>query len=146
MWSKEDDWFWEGNIQKHIAVFLREQGYEVQEANTNSKEQGVDITATKPDSKMLVEVKGWPSDKYVDGAKKGQRKKTNPPTQARQWFAEAISSIISRKNDYEEYILAIGLPDYSTYHGLIKKTEWALRKLEIRVYLVKQSGKIERAL
>lgn len=29
MWKKEDDWFWEGNIQEKLAIFFRNLGYEV---------------------------------------------------------------------------------------------------------------------
>lgn len=40
------DWFWEGNVQGRLAVWLRDQGWEdVRIADTASRERGVDILA-----------------------------------------------------------------------------------------------------
>ena len=72
MWKKEDDWFWEGNVQEKLAKHLENQGYKVTVTDTLSKSRGVDISAQKNLDKMLIEVKGYPSNKYVDGSKQGQ--------------------------------------------------------------------------
>lgn len=138
-WKKSDDWFWEGNIQNRLAAFLREQGFTVSETDTLSKKAGVDILAHRLTEQMLVEVKGWPSDKYMDGPKSGERKKTNPSVQAGHWFSEAVVTLIKRKSKYPNHILALALPDFPRYQDLIMESRWALQRLAIRVFLVSEN-------
>ena len=71
-WKKQDDWFWEGNVQARVVSYLRKRGYQVSAVNTLKKERGPDIVAVKEEERLLFEVKGWPSDKYADGVRAGQ--------------------------------------------------------------------------
>ena len=142
MWKKEDDWFWEGNVQEKLAKHLENQGYKVTVTDTLSKSRGVDISAQKNLDKMLIEVKGYPSNKYVDGSKQGQVKKTPPTLQAHHWFSDAFVSVIRRKNKFPKSSIAIGLPEFPRYLDLIEEAKWALEKLDIKVFIVPQTGEV----
>lgn len=142
MWKKEDDWFWEGNIQERLAIYFRNLGYEVASANTLAKSQGVDIKAKRENQEVVIEVKGFPSDKYADGEKRGQKKKTQPSLQAHHWFSDVIFSAIRRKRQYPNSIIAIGLPECQRYQNLTDEIKWALDKLDIHIFIVKSSGEV----
>lgn len=43
----------------------------------------------------------------------------------------------------EQAEVAIALPDMPRFHELIARSEWALRRLGIRVFLVRESGDVE---
>jgi len=142
MWKKEDDWFWEGNVQEKLAAYLEEQGYAVTVTDTLSKSRGVDISALRNSHEMLVEVKGYPSKKYVDGSKQGQVKRTPPSLQAHHWFSDALFSVIRRKSKFPKSSVAIGLPEFSRYLDLIEEATWALEKLSIRIFIVTENGEV----
>ena len=142
MWKKEDDWFWEGNVQKNIAEYLQEQGFDVKATDTISKSTGVDIVAKKAEKNILIEVKGWPSDKYMDGPKKGQPKPTHPTLQAKHWLSEAFLTVIRRKSKFPGYTLAIGLPKFRRYTDLLNEISWAIETLGIKIFLVDSTGKV----
>ena len=127
-------WYWEGNIQNKIVDFLKHQGYQVlKEANTASKEPGVDITAISPAMKrLLVSVKGFP---YEHNANKN--------TQARHWFAEAIFDLVLYHQDFPEVMLAIGIPEgFPTYQNLSKKVIWFKESLPFKYFWVTQEGNV----
>ena len=142
MWKKEDDWFWEGNVQEKLAKYFENQGYKVKTTDTLSKSRGVDISAFRNSDEMLVEVKGYPSNKYMDGSKRGQIKRTQPTLQAKHWFSDALLSVIRRKGKFPNSSIAIGLPEFTRYLDLIKDANWALEKLGVRVFIVTQNGEV----
>jgi Holliday junction resolvase len=56
------DWYWEGNVVEAIARFLTKDGWViVGKADTQSKERGVDIRASREGRMLLLEAKGYPS-------------------------------------------------------------------------------------
>lgn len=142
MWKKEDDWFWEGNVQEKLAKHLENQGFKVTVTDTLSKSRGVDISAIRNSDMLLVEVKGYPSNKYVDGSKQGQVKKTQPTLQAHHWFSDAFFSVIRRKNKFPKSSVAIGIPEFRRYLDLIEEAKWALEMLSIRIFIVTSNGGI----
>jgi hypothetical protein len=42
--------------------------------------------------------------------------------------------------------VAIAFPDFPRFRSLVVKAEWALRRLGIGVYFVRETGDVERAL
>ena len=142
MWKKNDDWYWEGNIQEKIVIHLQNQGYDVIAVDTIKKTIGADIIAKKFDKKIVVEVKGWPSDKYSDGPKKGQLKPTQPTLQAKHWLSEAFLTIIRRKQFFLDSTLAIGLPRYQRYIDLVSDIRWAIESLKIKTFFVDSKGEV----
>lgn len=97
-WAYESEWFEETNVSTKIVEFLKRNGYVVVRFNTDKRDRGPDIVYEKNGQQTLVEVKGYPSDRYVRdnprrNIKKGDLKPTSPRLQARHWFAEALLSL-----------------------------------------------------
>jgi len=68
-WPREypKDWFWEGNVVDALERALAESGWRIEnKADTQSKQQGVDLLASKESRELFVEAKGYPSKEYRD--------------------------------------------------------------------------------
>ena len=147
-WSKEDDWFWEGNIQDKIMKHLKDSGFDrVTGVDTYSKEPGPDITAYKEGKKWVIEVKGYPSDKYVEDRgdrKKGTLKPTPTATQARHWFSEAMMSVLLVKSEDQNVEVGLGFPRMDTYLTFLKRVSYVREKLSIHVFLVEENGLVSQ--
>jgi len=76
-WSYEEEWFEETNVARKIKKYLQEMGYQIEKFNENKRKKGPDIIAKKGNIKLIIEVKGYPSDKYVNSKKKGQKNQQN---------------------------------------------------------------------
>jgi len=139
-----NDWYWEGNVVKAVSAYLQKEGWTIKRtADTETREAGVDIQAQKSGEVLLVEVKGYPSKVYQRGEQKGQPKPTNPPTQARHWYSEALFSAILRQAEHPAATVVIALPKFSTFTNLVRRTRHALTKLGIVVYIVEESGAVK---
>lgn len=147
-WDKEDDWFWEGNIQTKIAEYLDSQKYvDIKTVDTQTKEKGSDITAYKRSTLWVIEVKGYPSDKYTQDTeryKKGTPKKTRPATQSRHWFSEALFSILLTKSEDPSVEVGLGFPRNETYIKFLNRMSYVRGKLGINVFLVNENGKVQQ--
>jgi hypothetical protein len=52
------DWFWEGNVVNVLAQSLASKGWKIEsQADTHSKERGVDLRASKDGTTLLVEAR-----------------------------------------------------------------------------------------
>jgi hypothetical protein len=141
------DWFWEGNVQTAVANYLAGEGWTIEQAaDTASRARGIDLLATKDGRKLAVEVKGYPSATYARGAQQGMPKRTNPTNQAPKWFSQALFKAITSTNGEGGPEVAIAFPDHPRFRGLLAKSEWALRRLKIGVYLVREDGVVEKHL
>jgi hypothetical protein len=117
----ERPWCWEGAVVRAVASFLTARGWSIETiANTETGEPGADIKARRSDSVLIVEVKGYPSKTYERGPKEGQPKRTNPATQARHWFAEALlTALLRQAADGQQHHVAIALPEFAVYTKLL---------------------------
>lgn len=141
--SPREEWFWEGNIQKALVRYLEEQGWAVEQwADTAKGEPGPDIVASRDGRRLYVEVKGYPSVRYVRGPEEGSPKRTRPTVQAKHWFAMALAGIILRGFPASGIEYALAFPDSARYRNLIKRAAWALERLGLQVYLVAQDGSV----
>jgi len=77
-WSYEEEWFEETNVAKKIREYLERNEWKIIKFSENKRQRGPDIIALKDNRKLIIEVKGFPSKKYVRGEKKGQLKPTPP--------------------------------------------------------------------
>lgn len=143
IWEPEDDWFYESNIQDKIIEFLISEDWEVKAIDTKSRKRGADISGERYGDKLRVEVKGYPSDRYVRGKDKGKTKKTIPAIQARHWFGEALLTLIIAKGKEPELKIAMGLPMKKTYETKWKEIKWLRDKLELKVYWVDEQGFVQ---
>jgi len=147
-WSKEDDWFWEGNVQDKIMKHLKVSGFDrVTGVDTYSKEPGPDTTAYYGGKKWVIEVKGYPSDKYVEDwgdRKKGAPKPTPPATQARHWFSEAMMSVLLVKSEDQNVEVGLGFPRMDAYLMFLKRVSYVREKLGIHVFLVEENNSVSQ--
>jgi hypothetical protein len=99
-------------------------------ANTSTREPGIDIEALTRDGVPLwMTVKGVPEDKGG----------TRPPTQARQWFSQAMFDVILYRQRSRTAILAVGLPDdFKTYQALAKSVRWFMTVAGATFYWVSE--------
>lgn len=135
--------FAEADVQASTVRYLAAKGWSIRSvADTARRERGVDIVAEMGERRLLVEVKGWPSDTYARGEKVGQPKPTQPSTQAAVWFSGAIVELLRRGGAEPEAELALALPDRARYRDLLDDVSWALRRLDMTVYLVDDHGEV----
>ena len=139
-----DEWHWEGNVQNAVVADLVGRGWTiVRVADTKSREHGHDVVAERGPERVIVEVKGYPSSRYVSGEKAGQRKPTSPNTQARHWFAMALLAGATMRSSEADSEVALALPDFTTYRNLTDRTRPALRAMGVQVWLIDASGQVE---
>jgi hypothetical protein len=136
-------WCWEGMVVGAVSSFLTARGWSIEAiANTETGEPGADIKARRADSVLIVEVKGYPSKTYERGPKKGQPKRTNPATQARHWFAEALLTALLRQAENRQHHVAIAFPEFAVYTRLLTRVTESLKLLGLIVLLVQESGTV----
>jgi hypothetical protein len=140
--GSDKPWCWEGNVVQTVVSHLKERGWTIEAvADTATGEPGADIEATRSDQVLVVEVKGYPSKFYERGPKIGQAKRTNPPTQARHWLAEAILTALLRQSDGHTQV-AIALPDFPVYAKLLARISPSITQLGFMVLIVGESGSV----
>jgi hypothetical protein len=141
-WDRTEDWFWEGNIQQKIIDFLNSmEGYKIIRI-CDPKTKGPDILVERHGILRQIEVKGYPSEKYVAGPSEGQKKPTNPRLQAKHWFGEALLALLIAKSNNTELEISLGLPKKQIYIDLLNDTSWARRIMGISCYIVDESGDV----
>jgi len=139
-WNYEMEWFEETNVSRKIKNALESVGYRITKFNEDKREKGHDIEAIKEGLEIIVEVKGYPSDKYVSGPNEGKKKPTNPNLQAKHWFGEALLALLMAKSENSDCKIVIGLPDFRKYRNLLDKIKFVMEKLEIGYILVDEKG------
>jgi hypothetical protein len=142
--TSERAWHWEGRIQSALAKHLLADGWEVRAlADTESKEQGPDLVAAKGPRTLAVEVKGFPTDTYEHGARRGEPKPTLPTNQARQWFSHASLKVMLLRGDHPEREIAACFPDFPTYRNLANRTRSSFEALGVGIYFVREDGAVD---
>ena len=140
-------WHWEGNVQSMLADHLTDTGWRVTStADTESREPGIDLIATRDGRWLAIEVKSFPTTTYEHGERRGQPKPTQPANQARQWFSHALLSMMLLRHKRPDAEIAIALPSFDTYRRLIERTETSFRLLGFGVYVVSQDGSATLAI
>jgi len=137
------DWFWEGNVVNALAHSLAGKGWKIEsQADTHSKERGVDLRASREGRILLVEAKGYPSTGYRDPRRADERKPTNPTNQAQQWYSHALLKVLRLQTVYPQAKVALAFPDFPRYETLFCETKLGLEKLGIAVLMVTSSGQV----
>ena len=146
-WDDQRPWTWEGNVQAAMAAHLVNLGWTVTEAaDTASKSPGIDLVATLDGRWLAIEVKGFPSNVYEHGERRGQPKPTQPANQARQWFSHALLGMMLMRNKRADAEIAIALPDFATYRSLVDRTAISFKLLGFWVYLVGEDGGVAQRI
>jgi hypothetical protein len=138
----ESRWYWEGNVQAAVVRHLVHEGWDVvRVADTASRERGVDVRASRSEETMLVEVKGFPSEIYEQGAKRGMPN-PNVNVQARHYFADGVLSGLLLRGDNPDDRVVLALPDKPTFSTLATRCAPSFAALGIELWLVSESGRI----
>ncbi len=136
-------WCWEGNVVRAVVSHLTQCGWTIKAiADTATGAAGEDIVAVRDGQTLVIEVKGYPSNVYERGPRAGQPKRTNPPTQARHWVAEALLTAILRSNDQVSQV-AIAFPEFGVYTKLLTRIQGAIARLGLMVLIVTESGSVQ---
>jgi len=138
------EWFWEGNVTDAVAKYLGEQGWRIlSQADTRTKERGLDLHALHGSQEIMVEVKGYPSRSYPDQSRAGQRKLTSPTLQAQHWYSHAMLKAMRLHSAHPTAMAVVAFPDFPRYRTLFRETERALRQLGVAVLFVSETGQVE---
>jgi hypothetical protein len=137
------DWFWEGNVVNALAHSLAGKGWKIEsQADTRSKERGVDLRASREGRILLVEAKGYPSTTYRDPLRADEKKPTNPTNQAHKWYSHALLKVLQLQTEYPQAKVALAFPDFPRYETLFRETKLGLEKLGVAVLMVNSSGQV----
>jgi hypothetical protein len=138
------EWHCEHNVVGSVVTYLKQEGWTIESvADTEARAHGADIRAQKGGMTLIVEAKGYPLTVYARGDNQGKPKPTKPDVQARHWYSHVLFDAILRQSKYPTASIAIALPDFPVFTSLIARTQFALCKLGIGVYLVRETGSVE---
>ena len=68
--------------------------------------------------------------------------KTNPRTQARHWFSQALFDLVLWYSENASVELALAFPNQITYRNLAVRVKWLLEYLGAGIYWVDESGEV----
>jgi Holliday junction resolvase-like predicted endonuclease len=137
------DWHTEAAIQAMVMAYLASAGWSIHSvADTAGREHGVDILAGRAGQTVAIEVKGYPSRTYADPARARQTKPTQPATQARHWYAQAILAAMLTRSRRPDTTAVIALPDFPTYRSLHHDTVESLQRAGIQLWWVSHDGTV----
>ena len=140
------DWFWEGRVQDAVLGYLSSLGWNIDHvSDTATRAQGYDIAASRGPSRLIVEVKGYPSIGYRDPGRASEVKRTAPSLQAKHWFADALLKAVRLRGTLDVAV-AIAFPNYPRYLSLLDETRTPLAMLQIGVLVVAEAGDVEEFL
>lgn len=139
------DWHTEANTQYLVVQHLRVNGWTItRTASTATKEPGVDVVAERGPERLGIEVKGYPTrGTYADSRRAGEVKKTNPATQARHWYSQAVLAAMRLRTHQPDRHSVIALPDFPTYRRLWTDTRSSLEAAQIHMWFVSEDGAVE---
>ncbi|HKP53011.1 MAG TPA: hypothetical protein VJ183_10195 [Chloroflexia bacterium] len=147
-WNREQDWFWEGNVQERVIEYMRdEEGFTIlSPGHPGGTEQGLEIVSERTLDNItvqrLVTVRGWPSPLYTRGSMQGQPRTVRPEATARGWIAQAVLELALGRGASPELELALALPAMASYIRYIQRLRWFMSSARVSVYLVSQDGAV----
>lgn len=105
---------------------------------------GIDIVAERGTERLGIEVKGYPTrGTYADPRRAGEVKRTNPATQARHWYSQAVLAAMRLRTHHPTWQSVIAFPDFPTYKRLWADTRTSLRAADIQVWFISRDGTVE---
>src|SRR5215203_3678493 len=147
-WKRDDDWFWEGNIQEQVIEYMKsEEGFSILSPGMPMpSEQGVEVLAQKSNDGVtthrLVVVRGWPSTMYTRGSLAGQHRTTRPEVIARGWIAQAVLDIALGRGGDPDVEMALAIPAMASYVRYLQRMRWFMDASRTSVYMVSQEGNV----
>jgi len=135
---KENLMLTENDVIKFVSIYLKDNGYKIQQA-LNTTEKGIDIIANHPEKgKCFVEAKGGTSsdkksNRYGKPFNKSQRK---------DHIGVALLKTFQIKQENTNANVFIAVPE-KNHRDIFETIENCLSKTEIKVLFVKNDGSIE---
>ncbi len=140
---REGDWHTEARVQALLIEHLRREGWKiVRSADTARRERGIDIEATRMAETIAVEVKGFPGRNYADPRRAGEKKRTQPSTQAKGWYGRAVLAAMIVRTQMPDVRAVIAFPDFRRYRDLYCQTAGQLQKCEIELWWITEEGTV----
>lgn len=138
-----EDWHWEGQIQARVVAHLAAMGVAITRvADTASREHGTDIEGIHNGTRIHVEVKGWPSDRYVDPSRTHEPKKTPAAVQGRVWFADGLMHVLRLRTSYPNDTVVLALPAVPSYRRMFDAVRPPIEGAHISVLWVAEDGTV----
>ena len=147
-WQRNQDWFWEGNVQARVLAHMEEEeGFTIlSPGHPSPAEQGVEIAAERQTgqglSHRLVSVRGWPSALHTRGSLAGQPRSASPEAMARSWIAQALLDLALVRGSDPDVELSLALPAMASYIRYLQRLRWFLASARTSIYLVAQDGRV----
>jgi Holliday junction resolvase-like predicted endonuclease len=140
------DWHTEAKVQAMVVAHLVREGWQiVSEADTASRQRGIDIVAVRETEELAIEVKGFPGRGFADPRRAYEQKRARPSTQATGWYGRAILAAMLTRSRRPHARSVIALPDFPRYRDLFKETAGSLQKCSIEVWWVSEDGHVTDA-
>ena len=140
------DWHTEAKVQAMVVAHLVREGWQiVSEADTASRQRGIDIVAVRETEELAIEVKGFPGRGFADPRRANEQKRARPSTQAKGWYGRAILAAMLTRSRRPHTRSMIALPDFPRYRDLFKETAESLQKCGIEVWWVNEGGDVMEA-
>lgn len=137
-------WHTEARVQALVVRALLQHGWNVvSQANTATKEPGIDVVASRGGQVAGIEVKGFPTRTYADPRRRDEIKPTQPSTQAGHWYAQALLAAMRLRTRQPDYLSVVALPDFTRYRRLFEETRGSLGVAGIRVWWVQPNGSVD---
>ncbi|ACU35487.1 hypothetical protein KCV87_12755 [Actinosynnema pretiosum subsp. pretiosum] len=131
-------------VQQRLVDWLLADGWKVvRVADTRSRERGTDVVVERGARTLHVEVKGFPSSRYVDPARAGEVKRTLPAVQARSEFAAALLKGLQLRQAHPDDVVALALPDRLTHRRNLESVASVFPRMGLTVFLVGDDGAVE---
>jgi hypothetical protein len=129
-------------VKNAMIAFLKANGFKT---TTGNSKKGNHLIATSLFKKEIIEIKGGPSNFFLDTDGLGLQKHLNPAQQAIHWFTDALFNSFLNFGKYfqnENVVIAMALPDVSRYKAIIEKLQdyFTFNDLFFKVYLVDENG------
>lgn len=147
-WRREDDWFWEGNIQERVIEHMKnEEGFTIlSPGHPVPTEQGLEVLAERTHegvtTQRLVVVRGWPSALYTRGSLAGQMRSSRPEVVARGWIAQAVLDLALGRGGDPDLDLALAIPAMASYVRYLQRLRWFMSVSRTSVYMISQEGSV----
>jgi hypothetical protein len=124
-------------VQALLIEHLHREGWKiVRSADTARRERGIDIEAARGTETVAIEVKGFPGRNYADPRRAGEKKRTQPSTQAKGWYGRAILAAMIVRTQRPDVRAVIAFPNFPRYRDLYRQTAEQLQKCEIELWWI----------
>ena len=144
--ASSGDWHTEAKVQAMVVAHLVHEGWQiVSQADTASRQPGIDIVATRAAEEVAIEVKGFPGRGYADPRRANEPKRAQPSTQAKGWYGRGVLAAMLTRSRRPHARSVIALPDFPRYRDLFRETAGSLQKCSIEVWWVSEEGDITEA-